>query len=72
MSYPGVLWDLPCWLRWTEVYTDNLGGGVLVAEFNGPDTGAGADVEHAAGLVADGRKVEFLAEADLEHLVHEV
>lgn len=44
-------------LNWGEVVANNRGGGIAVAHIDGPDAGAGADVEDAAGEFGEGSEV---------------
>ena len=62
------LW-LPSRLGGTQICSEDLSRGVLVGELDGPDPGAASDVEDAAFFIANRRQVEFVAEADLEHLM---
>ena len=63
---------LPCRLRGTQIRTDDLGRGMLVSELDGPNPGSAADVEDTTEFITDGCQVEFVAEADLEHLMRDV
>lgn len=54
-----------------EVGADYEGARVLVCKFDGPDSGAGADVEYGLGI-GDGRFVELAAEAETVDVVLEV
>ena len=53
----------PVRLGWRKVGAGDLGVGEGVCHLDGPDTGAGADVEDPFGLV-DGGEVEFVVESE--------
>ena len=42
---------IPCGLRGAEIRTENLRVWEIVAHFNGPDAGAGSDVQDSGGFV---------------------
>ena len=62
---------LPCGLCGRQVGADNVCVGELVADFDGPDSGARADVEDVCG-VGNWGEVEFVVHQDFDHLVCEV
>lgn len=64
--------DRPAGLGGAEVGADDLGAGVLVADVDGPYPRAGADVEDAAGLGAEGGEEELAVHGQAEHAVGEV
>jgi hypothetical protein len=45
-----------------EVRSDDGGGGVEVCKIDGPDSGAGAEIEDALGVAVDGREEEGAVE----------
>jgi hypothetical protein len=66
------IWGHPGGLDGRQVCADDLGLWVLVGEVNGPDAGAGADIEDAAGRGVDGGVVELAAEDHGEDVVQQV
>lgn len=62
---------LPCWLGWAQIGTEDFGVGEVVAHFDGPDAGAGSDVQDPGGFV-NRRQVELIAHGELEHVMAEV
>jgi len=55
-----------------DVVANNLGGRVLVAHIDGPNTGAGPDIQDPLGLIANGRKMQLAAETQRLDVVVEV
>ena len=62
---------IPCGLRGAEIRTENLRVWKIVAHFNGPNAGAGSDVQDCGGFV-NGCQIELIAHGDFEHLMAEV
>jgi len=58
-------------LDWREVGADDMGRGILVAHLDGPETGAGADVENLGGRVfrSEGGEVELTVHHFFDELV---
>ena len=52
-----------------EVVANYGGGGILVSHLNGPDTGAGADVENPVWRSGNGSEMQSAVEGEEEEMM---
>jgi len=52
-----------------EVIANYGGGGILVSHVDGPDTGAGADVENPVWGLGDGSEMQCAVEGEEEEMM---